>query len=452
MLTDAEATRVVEQVARLPFELRRMASDPLCDKGIAAMWSRRDEFDDHLTAVLAGMAIYQPARALLEEGMNREFSKRVGGYDYYDEVVIGSGVHAATYAMSRARLGYPTPLIISDSEWGGTFAYPKGAAFYLNSRNRPGDTIALPGSRGPLNLLPGGVIQPSDIGGQEYQTNDDLAFVVRMNLIMSGAEFMHGRVGRIVKSGTTGYVILDDYDDAICEANRVIIATGLGRPKYPGGRVDNTINIMQFLARMTQDFPLRGIRRAAVIGAKDSGNIAVEALLGQGPGNNSVGSLDYVERIDWFGQNCTNALDYRDCCRSRYDGISRYMPRDTGEYYRVNPVPGKTPIPQVQSGEYDLIVVANGFENNSVRNLCSEFGAVFGVYNGNVQVASRVGLEEIYAIGPASNIPVSAVEKRACPVLSTISENSAAIFRYAQRVADFAFLSNNEGPQDELES
>lgn len=450
MLNDAEATRVVEeQLARLPVTMRNavylMVGNAQMDRGIAAMWGRSESFDDPLQAVLAGIAVHPPAREKFEDAMSKVFRERtVEPDDYYPEVVIGGGINAAIYAMTRYKLGYPAPLIINYGRWGGQFAKPVGNAFYLNSRNRPGSRLDLPGRPGPLNLIPNGVLQPSDISGSEYQTNDDLSFLIRLNLIMSEAVFMQTYVDDVEQVSVNRYRLYSG-DTYLCQTSRIVYATGLGRPKDSSSFFDNVQTIDEFLRDMTAEFPLEGIKRAAVVGAKDSGNIAVEALLGQGPQSmGNVASLDFVERIDWYGQEATTACEYRQKTRSRYEGISRYMPRGNGEYTRVFPKPRARDFIALSSA-YDLTVLATGFREQVVRGIANQYGPLTPVYDtpfSNRIIAARVGKKAIYVIGPASDIQPSRKELQDAPALQRIGENSAAIFRYAQRTADFAALES----------
>ena len=54
--------------------------------------------------------------------------------------------------------------------------------FYLNSRNRPGNG-GLAGDQGAsLNYLPGAPIQAANVSMTEFQTNTDMAFVIRLAL------------------------------------------------------------------------------------------------------------------------------------------------------------------------------------------------------------------------------------------------------------------------------
>jgi hypothetical protein len=87
------------------------------------------------------------------------------------------------YAAVRVLCGYPKPLVLErDERAGGTFAMTARPTFYLNSRNRGGGAGLAGDQKSSLNYLPGAPIQAANVSMMEYQTNTDMAFVIRLAL------------------------------------------------------------------------------------------------------------------------------------------------------------------------------------------------------------------------------------------------------------------------------
>jgi hypothetical protein len=344
--------------------------------------------------------------------------------------------------------------VIDGGRPGGSFAVSKRPAFYLNSRNRPGP-LGLPLTKSALNFLPGAEIQPAHISEAEYQTNNDLAFIIRATLARYANVVTGRQVVGVERSagGARPYRLRFSNGDT-CPASRVIIATGLGRPAaqdvFPGLRFGGRIaSFEEFMAMFDTPFPLRGMGRVAVVGAGDGGKTVIEALTGQGPAATmSVAALDYPTQIDWWGIGA-NASCNNYGARSRYKGISALLPQGARRG-RVTP---KTPASAVMPGyecafvddtPYDHVIVALGYKPDNGLGLLQEGLGYAGGVEGGVDgfgsprpIARLMADEQIYLIGPAANLTLSQVESAAAKIQFS-RENAMAIFRYAPRTAELA--------------
>jgi hypothetical protein len=440
----------IPQFERALVEISRNMDSSIMD----LMLEREAEFSTPIAARIAAIAMDSSSRTEFENQLDTIWDQSERIYDA-EEVVIGGGLHAAIYCSVRRQRGFPRPLVLeSGPRVGGAFAMSKQAAFYLNSRNRPG-TIGLPGSGSggtALNVIPGGPIQPSDLSGDEYQRNTDLALAIRVALAMNADVMTNARVTRIQNTnnrfadpGLRRYLIVTEQDNRFIFTDRIIVAKGLGEPLPPPVADPRIITFTEFMARMDQPFPLRGMDRVAVIGGGDSGKTVVEALTGQGPSTGmSVAALDYPRKIAWFGLGFLQESAYRSewerCVRSRYKGLSRYFPKNSSEVKtsRIFPVRDKTDIEpsyegvRVREVPYDWAILCTGFRPAEQSIQIPEWGeTVFADFGGRI-VGTRYTGQEVVQIGPGAQIPINDNERRR---IERIPENSAALFRYADRTA-----------------
>jgi hypothetical protein len=438
--------------------VREIRTDDGMAEGMTLMMDRVSDFESPLTAMFAGIAVHAPARQHFEERLDGMWVKnRDGSLGPQGEVVIGSGLHAAIYCAARVAAGHPRPVVIEQSpRVGGAFAMTKGAAFFLNSRNRPG-RLALPGMPGALNVVPGAPLQPSDISGDEYQSNADLALAIRLTLAMYAKVVPDRMVETVVRArGEAGEGYAVTTSNGSFFAKRVVNATGLGEPKRLSFEDPRYMDFETFMGLFDQPFPLRGMNRVAVIGAGDSGNTTVEALTGQGPGTGwSVASIDFPEQIDWFGLadkigtvNVTRQ-GWENCNRSRYKGLGRLFENGNLPPNRQTPArviareravsvaPGYDSV-YVNEEPYDAVIVCTGFQRRrAVFEGYEEIPVSLGTGSGRTLAMSYgESTDQLFAVGPAARIKVSEDERR-LPALSQIPENSTSLFRYAARTAAF---------------
>lgn len=445
----------------------QIVADPRLGEGVRYMTGRWSEFSSVTAAIMAGIYAVPEARWAFDEFLdttwsaNRFPSKRVIDAD---EVVIGAGAQAATYACTRVRQGYPAPLILeSQARAGGAFAVTKKPSFFMNSRNRPGPT-GLPLDPGTaLNVIPGGWVQLSDVTDAEFADNAAMAWVIKANLALSGAKvFLNYAISNAnIRTENVGTYYKADYRYLIKEpgsrvrtsvrTRRILWATGLTNEKRMSSLKDpRYVTFMEFMRMMEQPFPLRGMKRVAVIGAGDSGRTAIEALTGKGPNAGmSVPALDWVQEIDWFGvpASCLTKNAWLQTSRTRYKAIAALLPDDNvmaDIRYKLSRVKA---LSKKLAGEalmrsyggieielkvYDVVIDCTGMSRS--------FGLFEDQYrsggeSGGRRLGLRNGGNEVYAIGPAANFELSNLERNR---FGAISENSVALFRYGNRTAQLA--------------
>lgn len=412
-------------------------------------------FSSRLEMQLAGIAMIPEARDLMTAGLSRYWrSRRFPGNngitDYSRrEIVIGGGFHAAVYCANRVRMGFPKPVVLekgSADQVGGAFAVSLKPVFRLNSRNRPG-TAGLPDQDKALNYLPSGLLQPSMITSEEYPTNADMAWLIRLTLAQYADLYPDVTVTRFSGQSREEATVTIAGDDEPVLFGRVLDARGAGLAEPADSPVMLTFG--QFMARMGGMFPLRGMNQIAVIGSGDSARCAVESLLGIAPGHTSAIGLDYVTRTDWYtggdigGRTCS---EFRDGERGRYIRIAQYLQGNASNpstRLRVMDSRGyATPMPDgvlVGDRTYDMAIVCTGGTLPEIDPSGLIFYEVFGgddSSRGTTQLASSAQPFPLYRIGPAANIPFSLAERQAG--VADIPANRVAMFRLAPRTAALA--------------
>jgi hypothetical protein len=434
------------QIASL---LRAVASRPATAEGMRAMLQRAPEFASPLQAQLTGIALDPPGREFADQVLDATWSDERRRQDTLStagldrEVIIGSGCHAAVYAANRVLSGHPRPLVLERAERaGGTFAMTARATFYLNSRNRSGAAGMAGDQRASLNYLPGGPIQPANVSMLEYQTNTDMAFPIRLALaqftdVVTNAEVLS------VERGQTGAEIKIKGRDLLL-AGRVIDARGLGDPRDQDLANGTTIlTFPQFMQRMAGTWPLRGVRRAAVVGGGDSAKCAVESVLGIAPQPvMAAAALDSVELIDWYSDQLpTTCEGWQQEIRGRYQAIGRHLRPDRLGVRRLNVV-GRRVRPIALPGAglidgriYDLVVVCTGFRETAIDGLNFNSFQPYAIPNEYV-VALKHAYLPAFRIGPHAQLPFTQAER--ADGVADIAANAVSMFRTANKTAALA--------------
>ena len=427
--------------------------------GMMAMRERMPEFSTREAAELAGIAVVPEAREFLDDKLDEfwagpdadVYGVRDGRYPR--ELVIGAGLHAAIYCAVRVQLGFRKPVVLETGRIGGAFAMSRKPSFRLNSRNRPGLIGSSTDPRAQLNYLPGAPVQISDFSMAEFPTNADLAWIVRVMLakyanVISGVEALS-----VVQSATDGLFVRMETSEIF--PRRVIDARGLGVPLLEDTDGKQVQTAAQFLGSMDRTFPLRGLRRVAVIGGGDSGKVCVEALLGIGPSAGmSPAALDFVQQIDWYSEDIPgvreewrldNGRDY-ERIRGRYQRLGGYLPRD------LNAAPDRLRVIRergsvsrgfdtalVNGRTYDRVIVATGYQLPTL-GLDEDYFASYLAPGSTTIIASeyRRGADiegKVFRIGPAANLALTSAERRE---LQNQGQSKVAIFRLANRTATLA--------------
>jgi hypothetical protein len=409
------------------------------------MAQRETEFPNPLAAQLTGIALDPAARTYADEWLDAYWSDQRRQQETLDsaspgrEVIIGSGFHAAVYAAIRVLCGHPRPLVLErGTRVGGTFAMTARPTFYLNSRNRAGSAGLAGDQQAALNYLPGAPIQAANLGMREYQTNADMAFVIRLTLAQF-ADVVTTTTVQYVTQDSTG-VLIECADRDPLSAGRVIDARGVGDPVDKD--VANATSILtfeQFMQRMGGMWPLRGVRRAAVIGGGDSAKCAVESLLGIAPQPlMAAAALDSVERIDWYSDQLPDTCKrWRKEIRGRYQAIGRYLRPDRPLSVigrRARPV-GLPAAALIEGRTYDLVIVCTGNQETRIDGL--GFGA-FGNYQtpDGTTVARQHDDLPAFRVGPHARLPFTKREEE--DGIADIPQNQAAMFRTASKTAALA--------------
>lgn len=418
--------------------------------GLRAVMQREQDFAGALEAKLTGIALDPIGRSLAEQIMDTAWADQDRQQDLLDaagtrrEVIIGAGFHAAVYAAVRVLAGFPKPLVLERGDRvGGTFAMTARPTFYLNSRNRAG-SAGLVGDQGAaLNYLPGAPIQAANLSMIEYQTNADMALIIRLTLAQH-ADVVTGADVQAVTADGAGGVELEIADRDPLRAGRIIDARGLGDPADAEVANGSTIQTFpQFMARMAGMWPLRGVRRVAVIGGGDAGKCTVESCLGIAPQPfMATAALDSVERVDWYADDLPTSCDgWQDQIRGRYQAIGRYLRPDRRGVQRLTVIarraqPVALPGLALISGRsYDLVILCTGSKETPIDGL--EAGAFYeySTDDGTVVAKEHTGLPA-FRVGPHARLPFTSEERQ--DGVADIDANRVSMFRTAGKTAILA--------------
>ena len=440
---------MIEPSAPIESILTAVAVKQAASETMQALLQRASEFANPLAARLTGIALDPPVRKLADQLLDdywadpsrRQNLLTTGGADR--EVIIGSGFHAAVYACVRVLSGYPKPLVVErQPRAGGTFAMTAQPTFYLNSRNRAGNAGLAGDQRANLNFLPGAPIQAANISMAEYQTNTDMALIIRLALAQF-ADVVTDTEVLAVSPAASGVEIALPQRPAL-PAGRVIDARGLGDPTDQSVANGTTIlTFGQFMQRMATAWPLRGVHRVAVLGGGDSAKCAVESCLGIAPPPfMAAAALDHVDRIDWYSDGLPASCErWLQEINGRYQAIGRYLRPDrygvrrlTVLDRRVRPValPGAG---LIAGRTYDLVICCTGNRETDIDGL--EFGSFdqYTTADGGV-VARRHYTLPAFRVGPHARLPFTPQELD--DGIGDIATNAVAIFRTASKTAALA--------------
>lgn len=429
--------------------LTAVSSQPSAAAGMQATLHRATEFPSPLHAQLAGIALDPAGRAAADQILDTVWADTARQDELLDntgdtrEVIVGGGFHAAAYAAIRVLSGFDRPLVLERSgRVGGTFAMTAPPTFYLNSRNRPGGA-GLAGDQGAsLNRLPGALVQAANVSMAQYQTNADMGFVIRLAL----AQFADVVTGAnvIAVSGDDGYVQVEIGDRGAHAYGRLIDARGVGDPIAQGlANGTGILTFAQFMQRMAGTWPLRGLRRVAVVGGGDSGKCAVESLLGIAPPPvMAAAALDHVDRIDWYSQTIPDTcVEWRAQERGRYQAIGHYLRPDRFGVQRLAvldrpAVPVALPDSVLIEGRaYDLVIMCTGSREVEIDGLAESEFSLYRTPDG-IPVARQHFSMPVYRIGPHAQLPFT--DREYADGIADIPANKDSMFRTAAKTAALA--------------
>jgi hypothetical protein len=429
--------------------LSTVASRPAAAEGMQATMQRTTEFPSLTQAQLTGIALDPTGRAVADQVLDTFWADQAHQDDLVinatgsREVIVGSGFHAATYAAIRVLSGFPKPLVLERGDRvGGTFAMTGSPTFYLNSRNRPGGP-GLAGDQGAsLNYLPGAPIQADSLSMAEYQTNADMAFVIRLALAQFADVLPHAEVTAV--SGDERDVGIEIRDRGTLPARRIIDARGVGHP------VDQTVangtsilTFVQFMQRMATLWPLRGLRRVAVIGGGDSGKCAVESLLGIAPPPAmAAAALDHIDRVDWYSQTLPDTCEtWQDQVRGRYQAIGRYLRPDRFGVRRLTVLDRQAravALPAaalIEGRTYDLVILCTGNREVEIDGLDELSFDTYTAPDG-IAVARKHSDRPVFRVGPHARLPFTGYDY--ANGIADIAANEFSLFRTAPKTTALA--------------
>jgi hypothetical protein len=284
----------------------------------------------------------------------------------------------------------------------------------------------------------------------EYQTDNDMAFVIRLALAQHADVVTNARV-KAVAAGDIG-LETEVEDRATVRASRIIDARGLGDPTGENTANGSTIlTFPQFLQRMAAPWPLRGINRAAVVGGGDAGKCTVESLLGVGPQPvMAAAALDSLDSIDWYAEDLpATCAAWQQDVRGRYQAIGRYLRSDRRGVRRLKVIdrqaqPVALPGMGLIAGRsYDLVVLCTGTRETLIEGL--ELGS-FNSYTlaDGTAVAQAHRSLPVFRVGPHARLPFTLQERR--DGIADIEANAVSMFRTATKTAALAATLDRATP------
>jgi hypothetical protein len=276
----------------------------------------------------------------------------------------------------------------------------------------------------------------------EYQTNTDMAFVILLALAQFADVVTNAKVLSVVPDAPGVQIEIADGDPLL--AGRVIDARGLGDPT--GQDIANGTTILtfgQFMQRMSSMWPLRGLRRSAVIGGGDSAKCAVESFLGIAPQPfMAAAAVDSVDRIDWYTDDLpTTCEQWQHDIRGRYQAIGRYLRPDRFGLQRLAVVSRRVrPVALPGTGlidgrTYDLVVVCTGNQETAIDVLDFESFDQYTIPDANV-IARRHYNLPAFRVGPHARLPFTQRERE--DGVADIPANAVSMFRTASKTAALA--------------
>jgi hypothetical protein len=194
---------------------------------------------------------------------------------------------------------------------------------------------------------------------------------------------------------------------------------------------------------MANIWPLRGVRRVAVIGGGDSAKCAVESFLGIAPQPfMAAAALDSVGQIDWYSDQLpTSCKRWRREIRGRYQAIGRYLRPDRLGLRRLNVLDRRArPIALpgtalIDGRTYDLVVLCTGNQETDIEGL--DFGSFdeYAIPDANV-VARQHYNQPAFRVGPHARLPFTAQERE--DGIADIAANAVSMFRTATKTSALA--------------
>jgi hypothetical protein len=270
-----------------------------------------------------------------------------------------------------------------------------------------------------------------------------MAFVIRLALAQFADVVTNADVQSVARDNASMEVQIGGR--GALSVGRVIDARGLGDPIGQDIADGTTIlTFGQFMQRMATRWPLRGVRRVAVLGGGDSAKCTVESLLGIGPQPPmAAAALDSVDRIDWYTDAVPSTCErWQEEIRGRYQAIGRYLRPDRLGVRRLT-VLGRRARPIALPGfglidgrTYDLVVACTGNRESDIEGLAFRDFYDYAVPDSDVAVASEHYDMPAFRVGPHARLPFSTQEYE--DGIADIPANAVSMFRTASKTAALA--------------
>lgn len=353
-----------------------------------------------------------------------------GEQEFYDMVIIGSGVHGAI-AAAHAREQYPDAKILlldKDEQLGGQFrSYGPNPAFYINSRNRPESRskAGVPKTDGNINSMgPYAPLQLYDVepDENEYVDNTVLGDVVAVNGYLSATDAAV-RTGYQYENqnpdGSISLGIAMRRDDPLQERSFVIKAGSV--IKAFGEKQTSTLGVSgtpeQGYYNRRTGYELFGNKRqvpnynplavlegkrVAVIAKGDTAKTTIEAIIGALPDKTYGGEKGRDVRLGeltWIGAPGDDKYTVADCLRDRY---RQYI----GPFLPTRPEDANALIsPDVNRAEF-VTKEPNGVWKIIYGNRLAYFDVVFDLTNEPTYEQDDYA-SNVRVVGAASQAPLA---------------------------------------------
>ena len=426
-------------------ELDEIEDRRIAGAGIRLMAAREAAFSSRNEMRLAGAAAVPESRAMIREALTEWWSrKQLARSEVPTELLIGAGYAAAVYCAGRYWAGYPKPLVLDRADAahiGGVFAASAQPAFYLNSENRPG-LNGYPADGDALNVIPGGLLQPSQVPGREYHDNAMLGWLIRLTL----AQYARVIPGTTVMGWDTDgspCVVLADGDRYY--AKRVIDMRGFGNEtgaaQADGERI---LTFSQLMAQADTPWPCRGMTRVAILGSGKSALCAAEMILGIGPqaGMRTM-ALDGAPQVDLYARDLPqDGHDWVKQADGRYRRLGSHLPtrkqprayHDLTIYNQRADTARTGDTVLVAGRQYSHAVLCTGWERPRLNDE-DPFSASLVTTGGGAVIGRQYGPQR-YAAGVAADIPFESADYERGA--ADKPENQVAMWRCGGRTAQLA--------------
>lgn len=361
------------------------------------------------------------------------------GFHYAPKLVVGSGPQSQIFvsALLDAQPDSAKDISVIDkaTSVGGTFRSDEAMNFRLNSRTRrQTNEPPVPGTTSNLNTLVPGVVTVPDIVTETYAPADALGRAIRINHALNNSNFGLGlevvsitpdpiqESGSGLPGNVTVVVRNKDSETYTIRTDVLVATTGNGEQRldrfddetkelvkqsheaFKNGANTPVVIYGDLYERLDRErFPLKGVKKVAIIGDGDSARTAVGTLLGYEPRpDGSVIQIDTVEEITWFGQKAETDRDFITNNRFRYAQVALEFERDTnsGRANRITPrnrtvntiaINEEDGKPRVANDTtaFDLVVVATGNTADGEKWLLDKVKQPMRVDDPKVQAAIK---------------------------------------------------------------